>query len=126
MKLNWKVETNPTTGEKALVAGLTTELVSVAKNPIANANGTMYYPATVRYENEKGDTVTRGALVYEANFNYGLTVGNVYSAKVIKAVGKLPLIVMSHLERAGSASDEDFDFDLSLLEAVDFDAVSKK
>jgi len=126
MKFDFKVETNPTTGEKVLVSAMHGELVSIAQKPLENANGAEYYPATVAYENTNGDTVKRGCLVYASNYNYGMSIGTTYLGKIIKVAGKLPLIVLSHLDRASHATDDDFGIDMSLLEAVDFDAVTTK
>ena len=46
--------------------------------------------------------------------------------KIIKVKDKLPLVVLSHLDRASQASDDDFGIDLSMLEVADFDKVQKK
>jgi hypothetical protein len=125
-KFDFKVEENTNTGEKMLVSAMQGELVSIAKEPINNAKGTAYYPATVSFEDAKGNVAKRGCLVYKANFDYGMSVGTTYLGKIIKVVGKSPLLVLSHLDRASQASDDDFGIDLSLLEVVDFDAVAKK
>ncbi len=125
-KFDFKVETNPNTGEKMLVSSMQGELISIAKEAIENVKGTLFHPATVQYENAKGDMVKRGCLVYDANFQYGMSVGTTYLGKIIKVADKLPLLVLSHLDRASQATDDDFDFDISLLEVVDFDKVTKK
>lgn len=125
-KFDFKVETNPNTGEKMLVSAMQGELVSIAQNPQDNAKGTAFYPATVAFEDASGNTVKRGCLVYKANFDYGMSIGTTYLGKIIKVAGKLPLIVLSHLDRASQASDDDFGIDMSMLEVVDFDAVAKK
>jgi hypothetical protein len=126
-KFDFKLEKNPNTGESMYVSTMQGELISIAATPIPNAIGTSYYPATVQYENAKGNVVKSGCLVYENNFNYGMSVGTTYLGKIIITKDKpLPLLVLSHLDRAGSATMEDFGFDISLLEIADFDAVTKK
>jgi hypothetical protein len=126
MKFEFKVETNPVTGEKMLVAPMQGELVSIAKEALPNSSGSLYYPATVKYLNVQDKETKSGCLVYANNFNYGMSVGTTYLGKIIKVAGKLPLIVLSHLDRASQATDDDFGIDMSLLEVVDFDAVAKK
>ena len=125
-KFDFKVEVNPTTGEKMLVSSMQGELVSIAQNPIDNKNGSPYFPATVQFEDASGKLVKRGCLVYQKNFDYGMSVGTTYLGKIVKVKDKLPLVVLSHLDRASQASDDDFGIDLSLLEVADFDAVAKK
>jgi hypothetical protein len=66
-----------------------------------------------------------GCLVYKTNFDYGMSVGTTYLGKIIKSAGKLPLIVLSHLDRASQATDDDFGIDISMLVPVDFDTVKK-
>jgi hypothetical protein len=124
-KFDFKLETNPTTGENVLVASMQGKLVSIASTPMPNAKGTEYFPATVEYENVKGDIVKNGCLVYKTNFDYGMSVGTTYLGKIIKSAGKLPLIVLSHLDRASQATDDDFGIDISMLVPVDFDTVKK-
>jgi hypothetical protein len=102
------------------------ELVSIANEPMNNVKGTAFYPATVAFEDASGKIAKRGCLVYKSNFDYGMSVGTTYLGKIIKVAGKLPLLVLSHLDRASQASDNDFGIDMSLLEVVDFDAVAKK
>jgi hypothetical protein len=126
MKYDFKLETNPNTGEKMLVSSFQGKLVSISDKAIANSKGTEYHPATVEYTNVKGVTVKNGCLVYKSNFDYGMSVDTTYLGKIIKVKDKLPLLVLSHLDRAGQASDEDFGIDLSLLEVPDFDVVTKK
>ena len=87
-KYDFKLETNPNTGEKMLVASMQGELISIAKDAIPNTKGTNFYPATVQYENVAGDLVKRGCLVYEKNYNYGMSVGTTYLGKIIQVAGK--------------------------------------
>ncbi|MCX6195597.1 MAG: hypothetical protein NTY55_02945 [Flavobacteriia bacterium] len=126
MKYDFKLEVNPNTGEKMLVSSFQGKLVSIADKAIENQKGTLFHPASVEYTNVKGVVVKNGCLVYKSNFDYGMSVGTEYLGKIIKVKDKLPLLVLSHLDRAGQASDEDFGIDLSLLEVPDFDVVTKK
>lgn len=123
-KFEWKPETTPK-GEKVLTADFSAELVSIAKEPLMNVNKVGYYPATIKFLNEKDETVTRTGLVYEANFNHGMNVGSTYLSKVVKQQGKLPLIIVSHLDRAGTSSDADFGLSDDVFASVDFDAIAK-
>ena len=125
-KFEFKPETNPVTGESVLVASMQGKLVSIASAPQKNTNGIEFYPATVEYENVSGKVVKNGCLIYKTNFDYGMSVGTTYLGKVIKSAGKLPLIVLSHLDRASQATDDDFGIDVSMLEPVDFDSVKTK
>lgn len=125
-KYDFKLETNPNTGEKMLVSAMQGKLVSIAEKAMANTRGTNFFPATVEFETEAGALVKRGCLVYEKNHNYGMSVDTTYLGKIIKVQGKLPLIVLSHLDRAAQATDDDFGIDMSLFEVADFDAVTTK
>jgi hypothetical protein len=128
-KFDFKLEENPNTGESMYVSSMQGELISIASVPIANssANSSLFYPATVQYEDAKGNIKKSGCLVYEKNFNYGMSVGSTYLGKIIITKDKpLPLLVLSHLDRASNATMEDFGFDISLLEVTDFDVISKK
>jgi hypothetical protein len=123
-KFNWKMELTPK-GDKTITADFSAELVSVAKDKLTNVNGVGYYPATISFINEKDETVKRSGLIYESNFSHGMSVGTTYLAKVIKAEGKLPLIVVSHLDRAGSVSDDDFGLSNDMFLDANFDKVAK-
>lgn len=110
-------------GEEVMVANFTAELVSVSENPLKNVNNVEYHPCTVKFENGSGKEQTATGLMYANNFKNGVTKGNSYLAKVIMQAGKDPLIVVSHLDRAGSATADDFGF---TFEAVaSFDKISK-
>lgn len=126
-KFDFKLEKNPNTGEAMYVSSMHGELISIASKPIPNALGTSYYPATVQYIDAQDNLVKTGCLVYESNYKYGMSVGTTYLGKIIFAQGKpLPLLVLSHLDRAGNATAETFGFDMSLFDVVDFEAVTKK
>lgn len=126
-KFDFKLEKNPNTGETMAVASMHGELVSISSKPIPNALGTSYYPATVQYMDAQDNLVKTGCLVYESNYKYGMSVGTTYLGKIIFAKGKpMPLLVLSHLDRAGNATAETFGFDMSMLEIADFDAVTTK
>jgi len=123
-KFNWKAETTPK-GARTMTADFSAELVSVAQQPLVNVNGVEYYPATVSFVNEKDQTVKRSGIIYETNFSKGMSVGTTYLAKVVKAEGKLPLIVVSHLDRAGTTTDDDFGLSDEMFSTANFDSVSK-
>ena len=128
-KFEWKAERNPNTGEPVATAAFTAELVSIAQNAIANTNNVNFYPATVKYENAEGKTVNNTALVYENNFNYGMSVGTSYLGKVVKQKDKPMLLIVSHLTRATAATDADFGFSDDIFDqiaATEFDSIPKK
>jgi hypothetical protein len=126
-KFDFKLEKNPNTGEPMAVAPMQGELISIASKPIPNTLGTSFYPATVQYVDAQDNLVKTGCLVYESNYKYGMSIGTTYLGKIIFSKGKpLPLLVLSHLDRAGNATAETFDFDFSMFDVVDFEAVAKK
>lgn len=125
-KFNWTLETNPNTGENVLVAPFTGKLLSISENPIQGSGEASFHPSTIEYENAQGKLVERSALVYEGNYAYGMSIGTSYLGKVIKGKDSEPLLVLSHLNRASRATDDDFDFDLSLLELESLASIPKK
>jgi hypothetical protein len=126
-KFDFKLEKNPNTGEPMAVAPMQGELISIASKPIPTERGTSFYPATVQYVDAQDNLVKTGCLVYENNYKYGMSIGTTYLGKIIFSKGKpLPLLVLSHLDRAGNATAETFDFDFSMFDVVDFEAVAKK
>ena len=85
-KYDFKLETNPNTGEKMLVSAMQGKLVSIAEKAMENTRGTNFFPATVEFETEAGSVVKRGCLVYEKNHNYGMSVDTTYLGKIITCI----------------------------------------
>jgi hypothetical protein len=126
-KYDFKLEKNPNTGETMAVCAMHGELISIASKPIPNKLGTSFYPATVEYLDAQDNLTKTGCLVYENNHKYGMSVGKTYLGKIIFSKGKpLPLLVLSHLDRAGNATADTFAFDFSMFDVADFDAVTTK
>ena len=102
---NFQKVTNDYTGQEELI--FNADLVSISDSVLENVNGTEYRVASVRFQNPNGETVTRSAIVYEKNYQYGMSVGNSYQCTAINGSQGV-LIRMSHLEQAGRATKNDF------------------
>ena len=126
-KFDFKLEKNPNTGETMAVSAMHGELISIASKPQGNKKGTSFYPATVEYLDAQDVLTKTGCLVYENNYKYGMSIGTTYLGKIIFTKGKpLPLLVLSHLDRAGNATADTFAFDFAMFDVADFDAVTTK
>lgn len=125
-KYDFKLEKHPTTGEAMNVATMTGKLISMSKEAIPNAGGTLYHPATVEFEHVNGTLVKSSAMIYKSNADYGMEVGNSYLGKVIVMAGKQPLIVLSHLDRDSAPTLDMFGLDVTELVPVEFDAITTK
>lgn len=86
------------------------KLVSVAKEPKNNGNGTPYRACSVEFKNADEKVVQRGGLIYEKNYSYGMQVGNEYLCTA-RITDQGVLITVSHLQSAARASVDDFGFD---------------
>lgn len=104
---NFEVTANPTTGEQQKRANFNAKLISISDKVLENANGTPYRVATVEFTDAKKAIQRVSALVYEKNFNYGMTVGETYLATVIITDGNAPLITVSHLPGSGNRASAD-------------------
>lgn len=90
------------------------KLLSVSSNVLNlnNEKQTPYRVATIQYANADGVVKTASAIIYEANFKYGVTPGLSYLCRAIKTPGQTtPLVTMSHLVATERASFDDFNFD---------------
>lgn len=102
-----KSQINKTTGQEEVVfAG---KLLSIAGKPLANVNGTEYRPASIEFTDASGKKQQTSCIVYEKNFQYGMSVGNSYLATAAKTE-KGVLITLSHLTDAERPSEEMFSF----------------
>ena len=102
---NFQKVTNEYTKQEELI--FQADLVSVSDNVLENVNGTEYRVGSVRFENPNGDIVTRSAIIYENNYQYGMQVGNSYQCTAVKSDQGV-LIRMSHLEQSARATEADF------------------
>ena len=92
------------------------KLVSIASAPRTDLGCKPFYPCTVEFTNPAGEVIQRGARVWEGNYNYGMVVGNTYSAtaRVYVDGDNQPQvdITVSHLTGTTRASLEDFGFEV--------------
>jgi hypothetical protein len=93
----------------------TAKLISVSKEAKPNANGKLVRRCTVEYTAPAtGEVVQRAGRIYEANFAYGMEIGQSYATTAqpwIDRNGNAQVdIIMSHLTTAPSASLADFGF----------------
>lgn len=90
------------------------KLVSIASTPRTDLGCKPFYPCTVEFTNPAGEVIQRGARVWEGNYNYGMSVGNTYSATArvwVDADGAPQVdITVSHLTGTQRASLDDFGF----------------
>ena len=97
---------NETTGLKQ--ANFTAELVSISNQPLANKNGNSYYPCAIKFVTSNGEEVVRRAMMNAGNFAYGVEIGKSYRSTVTIQADGSPLLSVSHLSGAESATSEDF------------------
>ena len=125
--MNFLESVNPKTKAIEKVAKITAELIDINPEAKANKNGTMFHNASIKFDNAKGESVTRGAIVYASNYAYGMTVGVTYAGKatvITDADGKQGVLLsLSHLTGAGSATLADFVLDAEVTASADLDSV---
>lgn len=83
-------------------------LVSVSDQILQNVNGTEYRVGTIEFENAKGNSVRRSAMIYENNYQYGMTPGETYLATG-KQTEQGVLVTLSHLQGAARPQEDDFE-----------------
>lgn len=93
------------------------ELISISEEPRTNTNGTVYYPCTVKIIDMKGKEQTITAIMYQGNLDRandegGMKIGKLYSLTIVPPTSQdqLPLVKLSHLNSAGRATMDMFDF----------------
>lgn len=97
------------------------KLLSISPNvfQLNNDKQTPYRVASVEFVNNQGEVKVSSALVYEANYSYGMKPGITYLCRAIKTPGQTaPLVTMSHLVATERASFDDFNFDVVEAAAV--------
>lgn len=89
------------------------KLVSVADNVLENVNGTEYRVATIEFCPPNTETpVQRSAIMYEKNYQYGVSAGNYYLSTMTPTTdqngNQSVLLKVSHLTQAARATTDDF------------------
>ncbi len=87
--------TNAETGQINLQTAC--ELLSISPTEMENVNGTKYFPATVKIVDQQGQVQEVTAIVYRANFDYGIETGKEYLLTIAPGDERGPLLHMSHL-----------------------------
>ena len=106
MNLNWIKNEKTGSYEAAFAA----KLRSVSDKTFTNVNGTEYRIASIDLPNGK----TVSGIMYESNFQHGVTVGNTLACRAIyQGSGENVLITVSHLAAAERATIDDFGFELA-------------
>lgn len=92
-------------------ANFPAKVLTISKNvlELKNDNKTPYRVATIQFTSAEGELKTVTAIVYEKNFQYGMTEGETYQATVTITAGQAsPLITVSHLAAGERATFDDF------------------
>jgi len=103
-----KAIVNPTTGQEEVI--FEAKLLSIAAKPLANVNGTEYRPASIEFKDASGKVQQTSCIVYENNYNKGMTVGQSYSARAVVTDNGSVLITVSHLTAAARPDETMFSF----------------
>jgi hypothetical protein len=109
-------------GTPAKVAQVSAELISINENDVyENKNGTQYRLCTIKFDNG-GKILTPGAMMYESNYQKGVTVGSHYLAEITLTADNDPLFICSALSQRQSVSNSDFDVEVT---TADFSEAGK-
>lgn len=101
------------------VAQFNAKLISMSPEPVGEfPSGKMYHVGTIEFENDKGQKVQRSCIINKANFDKGMSEGNVYLCSAIVRDGQgTVLLVCSHLQ-SGSARADLSDFGINTTAAT--------
>lgn len=105
----FKFTVDPTRNQKT--ANFPAKLLSISSNTLnlKNDNQTEYRVASIEFTAADGEIKKVTAIVYEKNFQYGMTVGDTYQATVTITAGQAnPHITVSHLAAGERATFDDF------------------
>jgi flagellar hook protein FlgE len=102
-----KTQINATTGQNEVV--FSAKVLSISAKPLSNVNGTEYRPATIEFKDAAGKTQQTSCIVYEKNYQHGISVGNSYMATAAQTP-KGVLITLSHLTDAARPDESMFVF----------------
>jgi len=102
-----KNQINSVTGQEEVV--FAAKVLSISAKPLKNVNGTEYRPASIEFKDASGKVQQTSCIVYEKNFQHGISVGNSYLATAAKTE-KGVLITLSHLTDAARPDETMFSF----------------
>ena len=96
------------------VAQFSAKLISMSQEAVGQfPSGKYYHVGTIEFENDKSQVIQRTCIINKANFDKGMSEGNVYLCSAILRDGQDSiLIVCSHLQ-SGSARADLSDFGLN-------------
>lgn len=113
INLFMKTVINPQTGNPEVQFEAKLLSISPTTFQLNNEKQTPYRVASVEFVNNQGEVKVSSAIVYEANFTYGMKPGITYLCRAIRTTGQsTPLVTMSHLVATERASFDDFNFDV--------------
>lgn len=89
------------------------KLISISEKTFQNSNNNNYKVVTIEFENAAGETVRTSAIIYEGNYNYGVEMGETYTAVATPMKDGGVIVKMSHLVYGGVRATADmFGFDV--------------
>lgn len=99
-------------GQKYVELQFAAKLTSIASTPMENVNGKKFYPCSIEFADKNGEIQKTSAMMYEGNYNHGVTVGEEYAASAVKTSQGV-LVRVSHLSPivADRPNETMFDFD---------------
>lgn len=103
---NYRETTNETTGETEFL--FNAKLVSIGEKTLQNSNGKNFKIVSLSFDTPSGDPVTRTAMCFESNYNYGIEVGTSYLSNLSFDAEGNPQLRMSHLSNSDRATASDF------------------
>jgi hypothetical protein len=102
----YKAVINKRTGEKEFQ--FTAELLSISKNTLENSKGTEFKIVTIKFNLPNGNLVTRTGMCYKKSYDQGVIPGESYLTTLSFMENGKPAILMSHLNNASQATEDDF------------------
>ena len=91
-------------------SNFTAEVISIASKSLTNKNGKEYFPCTIKFVDVDAAEQQVSAMIYKANLDKGMEIGNKYRSKVIIMPDGNPLITVSHLTEAARANANMFGY----------------
>lgn len=111
-----QTQINSVTGNS--IVNFTAKVISIAENPLQNVNGKDFYPCTIEFEDVNGKTQRSSAIIYGANYAYGIKAGD-FKLATAEKTEKGVLIKVSHLDsgKAPRPTEDMFGFGQTKLAA---------
>ena len=105
-----KTVKNELTGQNEVV--FSAELIApLSENVLQNSNGKNFRIASIKFLDKFGKEQKSTAMIYEGNYQHGLTVGESYLATVSKGEANKAYIRLSHIPYVDAQATADmFDF----------------